>query len=204
MLTFELNLDQRDAAIFLLNQLNAIIFSDDQPTKEINDCALATNRLIIMLNNLKPVQEDSSDGAFDRATDGPPAKRSKTEAVEQIVFEIQLDTLLRIILQVIKNQKAAIRFRSSVGQNDKVRLLQENVAVICTLQRLSLKTRGFGRSDLNGPVDGRSGGESSGGSDRRSSSESGRRSSCGSNGEPNGDRPASGKYQMPISGRSKV
>lgn len=179
MLVFELNLSQRDGVVTLLNQLNQLILSDDQPAEKRNECNVAINRLTAMLKDLEPVQEDRSSGPFDRTTDGPQAKKTKTDAVDRIVFEIKLDDLQSVIGQITKNQMVAIRYPNLV--KEKTKLVRENSSVIEKIQQLPMKTR----SDQ---MDGAAGGGLSGGS--REPSE--RPSGSGSD----DDRPAIGRFQL--------
>lgn len=155
MLVFQLNLSQRDGVVNLFNRLNELmIVSNDLSLEEIKEMAMETSRQIIMLNKLKLASEgeqvkESQCSPADESIERP-TKRSKTEAFEQIIFEIQLDDILQIIAKIIKNQKVAIQYRASVLSADKVRLMQENFDVIGLLQRLPLK--------MNGAVNGGSSG----------------------------------------------
>lgn len=165
MLTFELNLNQRDSAIQVFNRLNGLIFSDGQPPEEINECAQATTRLINMLNNLRVVQNnlksvhgESSNGAFDSTTECPPAKKSRSEVDQrdQIMFDLQLNELLNIIGQIMKNQNVAIKYSNSVVQADKIRLLRENTSMIKKLHDLPLRRKDKSPSADEPPVANRS------------------------------------------------
>lgn len=148
MLLFQITLSQRDSVLSLFNRLNALIFQDDRPQKETDDCTLAINRLIITLNNLAPAHEASSNGTFHSSSESRPANASSTRPLkkartegkrDEITFEIHLDKLLNIILQIMKNQKAAIEYSNLVPRPDKIQLFLENNSQIGEL--LGLSTR---------------------------------------------------------------
>ena len=142
MLIFQLNLSQRDSVVTLFNRLNELIFSDGQPLEEIDECVRETNRLIIMLNDLKLANEESESSSAGESIERP-AKKSRTEASQrdQIMFDIHLDVVLDIIKQILKNQKA-ITYANLLVQADKIRLLRENTGMIGKLQDLPLTSTG--------------------------------------------------------------
>lgn len=142
MLTFQLNLSQRDDVVNLFSQLNELIISDNLSLEKIKESAAATSSLIITLNNLMLTESEGecspADGSVER-----PAKKLRSDAYrrDQIIFEINLEDLLQVIGQIMKNQKVAIRHSNLVQQIDKFQLLRENSNMIGKLQRLPLKTR---------------------------------------------------------------
>lgn len=135
---FEISHSQRDRVISVFSALNTLLFPDDRQ-KEIDVCTEA-NKVIVILNNLEPTNEAGEP--FET-----PAKKARTETQEEALFEIRLETLERVVLQLMKCRKAGIQYSSSVGQLFKTRLLHENHNQIVELLGLPKK-----KNDRNSPT----------------------------------------------------